>query len=96
MGSINGGTIVTITGRGFATEDSVFSTNIVSIGTFPAAPCRVLSATWSKLVCQTEPAGRMHAGAFEDRLLPVEVSVNGVFMICFVDDYMQATDCATH
>jgi hypothetical protein len=80
VGSINGGTIVTITGRGFATEDSVFSTNIVSIGAFPAAPCRVISAAWDKIVCQTEPAGRMHVGAYLDKLLPVEIGVNGALI----------------
>lgn len=77
VGSINGGAIVTIKGRGFATTDTVFSINLVSIGAFPAAPCRVLSSAWDEVVCQTEPAGRMHAGAFENLLLPVELSVNG-------------------
>jgi hypothetical protein len=48
----------------------------------PAAPCRVLTATWSRIVCQTEPAGHMHAGAIPGRVSPVEVSVNGIYAHC--------------
>ena len=73
---------MTIDGAGFAVDGSVFSTNFVSIGVFPAAPCRVLQASWDRIVCQTEPAGHMHAGAIPGVVLPVEVSVNGIYAQC--------------
>jgi hypothetical protein len=81
-GSLQGGTVVTIRGAGFAMDGSVFSTNFVSIGTFPAAPCRVLHASWDTIVCQTEPAGHMHTGAIPGEANPLEISVNGIYAQC--------------
>jgi IPT/TIG domain len=82
LGSLQGGSIVTVAGAGFAVAGSVFSTNFVSIGVMPAAPCRVLHASWDTIVCQTEPAGHMHAGALAGATNPLEVSVNGVYAQC--------------
>lgn len=81
-GSLAGGSILEISGAGFADEDGMVTTNSVSIGLPPAAPCRVLSASHSRIVCQTEPAGRMHIGAQAEVLNPVEVSVNGIYAQC--------------
>lgn len=81
-GSLAGGSILEISGDGFADEYGTVTTNFVSIGLPPAAPCRVLSASPTRIMCQTEPAGRMHAGALPERLNPLEVSVNGVYAQC--------------
>lgn len=81
-GSLAGGSILEISGAGFADEHGIVTMNFVSIGLPPAAPCRVLSASYSRIVCQTEPAGRMHAGAQAEVLNPVEVNVNGVYAQC--------------
>lgn len=81
-GSLAGGSVLEISGAGFADDLGVITTNFVSIGLPPAAPCRVLSAEPSRIVCQTEPAGRMHAGAIPEILNPLEVSVNGIYAQC--------------
>lgn len=81
-GSSAGGSIVEIEGDGFADDEGVITTNFVSIGLPPAAPCRVLAASRTRITCQTEPAGRMHAGAVEGLLNPLEVSVSGVYARC--------------
>lgn len=81
-GSSAGGAIVEIEGDGFADDDGMITTNLVSIGLPPAAPCRVLAASRTRITCQTEPAGRMHAGAREGLLSPLEVSVSGVYAQC--------------
>lgn len=81
-GSLAGGSVLEISGEGFADEDGLVTTNFVSIGLPPAAPCRVLSATQTRIVCQTEPAGRVHAGALPELLNPLEVSVNGIYAQC--------------
>eukprot|EP00892_Ulva_mutabilis_P008259 jgi/Ulvmu1/5805/UM025_0060.1 len=81
-GSLAGGSVLEISGEGFADELGIVTTNFVSIGLPPAAPCRVLSATQNRIVCQTEPAGRMHTGAIPERLNPLEVSVNGIYAQC--------------
>lgn len=83
-GSTAGGSILEIEGNGFADDSGIITTNSVSIGVPPAAPCRVLSASRTRLVCQTEPAGRMHPGAFEGYLSPLEVSVSGIYAQCRV------------
>lgn len=57
---------------------------MVLAGVMPAAPCRVLSASWSQIVCQTEPSGHMHPGAIPGRVSPVEISVNGIYAQCKV------------
>lgn len=81
-GSAAGGSILEIHGDGFADHGAAITTNFVSIGVFPAAPCRVLSSSRTMITCQTEPAGRMHAGATEGLLNPVEVSVSGIYAQC--------------
>ncbi|KXZ47880.1 hypothetical protein GPECTOR_32g493 [Gonium pectorale] len=52
-GSLAGGTLVTISGRGFPTLSLRLNDSVVV--TIAGAPCRVVSSTYSQLVCETGP-----------------------------------------
>ncbi|KXZ47885.1 hypothetical protein GPECTOR_32g498 [Gonium pectorale] len=52
-GSLAGGTLVTISGRGFPTLSLGRNDSVVV--TIAGAPCRVVSSTYSQLVCETGP-----------------------------------------
>ncbi|KXZ47884.1 hypothetical protein GPECTOR_32g497 [Gonium pectorale] len=52
-GSLAGGTLVTISGRGFPTLSLRQNDSVVV--TIAGAPCRVVSSTYSQLVCETGP-----------------------------------------
>ncbi|KAG2448780.1 hypothetical protein HYH02_006132 [Chlamydomonas schloesseri] len=59
-GSRAGGTVVTITGRGFPTL-TPGSTETVAV-TVAGAPCRVLSSNFTTVLCETGPAGAVVPG----------------------------------
>ena len=85
-GSTEGGTIVRIRGKGFAMDNQTLATNYISIGYFPAAPCRILSASYDLIVCQTEPAGRMHMGASAGKLNALELDSGGTYARCNIPE----------
>lgn len=53
-GSIFGGTVVTVTGRGFSDNTSAVTVNIGDV------PCKVLSSRSTKILCKTEASSTVH------------------------------------
>ena len=55
QGSMDGGTLITITGEGFSAEEP--EDNVITLGEFP---CNVVMATSTQIVCGTGSSGTVH------------------------------------